>query len=428
MLPSSFYDKLKRRTMETYKTVRGMQDLLPEQLLRWHFFEEKARLLLQEYGYKEIRTPLVEEKTLFERSVGEATDIVEKEMYTFCDRKGRHLALRPEGTASVVRAYVQARYYQMRRITRFWYQGPMFRYDRPQRGRYRQFYQLGVEVFGGKHPLFDVEVISLLILLLQTAGLSQPLLRVNSLGCIPCQQAYSQLLKNFLHPYRESLCPDCVRRLERNTLRVFDCKNISCLKILQRAPSPAKHLCPTCQQHYQLVLSTLSKMNTKLLVDEHLVRGLDYYTGTVFEVTAGNDPSALAAGGRYDTLVASFGGPEVPAVGFAIGLERLMNMISTPVKEQPLLRAFFLGDKARLFGFSFLAELRKKGIPVEVDFEERPLKNHLQAASREKVKWCLFFGENELSEEKILLKNMETREQHTLPLSECFQKIKELIC
>ncbi|HOL67581.1 MAG TPA: histidine--tRNA ligase [bacterium] len=405
-----------------------MRDLLPEELERWQSFEEKARQLLARYGYQEIRTPVVEEKGLFERSVGEQTDIVTKEMYTFLDRKGRKLALRPEGTASVVRAYLEANYFQKRKISRFWYLGPMFRYDRPQKGRYRQFYQLGVEVFGGQDPFFDVEVMALMFYLVNSSGVTDLTIHLNHLGCAQCQHNYLGVLQKFVRPRAGFLCCDCQRRLASNTLRIFDCKNERCAEVLEEAPLPGNYLCQVCQDRYEKVHTGLKALGLSVFEDKRLVRGLDYYTGTVFEAMTGRETNAVAAGGRYDTLTMALGGPAIPAVGFAIGLDRLMALCSETSSKLPVIRAIFLGEEARKRGFLLLEELRREGLRVETDYEERPLKNHLQTASREKVVWCLILGENELNREQFVIKNMETRRQYEISFNGAGQKVKELVC
>ncbi|MCM8769282.1 MAG: histidine--tRNA ligase [Candidatus Omnitrophica bacterium] len=405
-----------------------MRDIFPEELETWQEFEEQARSLLTRYGYQEIRTPLVEEKSLFERSVGQDTDIVMKEMYTFLDRKGRNLALRPEGTASVVRAYIQSQYYQRKKISRFWYEGPMFRYDRPQKGRYRQFYQLGVEILGGKDPYFDVEAISLLRELVVAAEVSDAQIHLNSLGCPACQQNYREILRTFLRSNEVRFCQDCQRRLQSNILRIFDCKNAQCAEVVRVSPPLIDKLCTSCLAHLQAVKEALDNLGVPVKIDQWLVRGLDYYTGPVFEAFVSQETNAIAAGGRYDTLVSSLGGPNLPAVGFAIGLDRLMTLKDSRTHRASVIRAFFLGGRAKSVGISLIDNLRRLGLAVEVDYEDRPLKTHLQIAHREKIQWCLIMGENEIAQQKFLLKNMETRHQYTIALNEAGQKIRELTC
>lgn len=412
--------------MEKYKKVRGMHDILPEDSKKWNFFEKIARETSELFGFDEIKTPVVEERGLFERGLGDTADIVSKEMYVFQDRKGRNLALRPEGTASVVRAYIENQMYLRKKISRVYYYGPMFRYDRPQKGRYRQFYHFGVELFGGKNPYFDGEVINLLSSIFEKGGLKQYIFVINSLGCTDCKIKYSEKLKEYFSKYREQLCDDCKIRLEKNPLRILDCKNNSCKEISKGAPPVSEILCNDCKTHFQKVTDYLESVNIPFRIEETLVRGLDYYTRTVFEVFIEGEENAVAGGGRYDNLVKQLGGPDIPAVGFAIGVERIIPYVKYTTTSDTIY-CVFLGEEAKLWGIKKISPLRQQGIRVIFDYEDRSIKNHLKICDREKIKWCIIIGENELKKEEIILKNMEKGEQFTIKVQNIVNEIKEKI-
>ena len=408
-----------------YQIVRGMHDILPREISKWRRVEKSSEVVLRRFGYEEIRTPVLEESRLFERSVGDTTDIVEKEMYTFPDRKGRKLALRPEGTASVVRAYLEGGFLQKERVSRLFYYGPMFRYDRPQKGRYRQFYQLGVELFGGGHPFFDGEALSLLYELLKPLINKELYFALNGIGCRACRERYAVTLKqHFAHA--EGLCEDCVRRLEKNPLRLLDCKVPSCREAVKTVPAVDDVVCESCRAHFEGVREYCEKTGLPVRVTPTLVRGLDYYTKTVFEAYVAGDDNAIAAGGRYDDLVAQLGGPSVPAVGFAVGIERLVELMEEGGTETRAVRAFFLGDSARKEGVRLVAALRGAGIAVEADYEERGFRSHLKGAGREGVRWCMVLGDDEIAARKVLIKDMHDGSQVEVAFDELVPRLKEM--
>ncbi len=353
------------------RAIRGTKDILPGEAGRWVAVENLARDLFARYGYSEIRTPVIEETALFTRSVGEATDIVQKQMYSFSDRGERSITLRPEGTAPVVRAYIEHSLDRKQQLTKLFYMGPMFRAERPQAGRQRQFHQIGVEAIGSASPYLDAEVISLLANFLKQAGANDFELKINNLGCDKDKGVFVDKLKKGLKPNLERLCEDCQSRFEKNTLRILDCKNPDCKKIVGAIHELPLH-CKDCAEHFEKVRQGLDLLSVKYAIDNNLVRGLDYYTGTVFEVSSSKlgSQDAIAAGGRYDNLIKDLGGPGVPAIGFAIGVERLLMAISpqpTAHSPQPNIYIATLGDAARKKGFELAGELRKSGIAFSLN-------------------------------------------------------------
>jgi len=412
--------------VKTYTTVRGMHDIFPDKLEKWQRIENKIKKTAELFGFEEIRTPIVEKSSLFERSVGSSTDIVEKEMYTFFDKKERKIALRPEATASVVRAYIQSGADNIQKISRYYYYGPMFRYDRPQKGRYRQFYQFGVELFGGNSALFDGEIIKLLyFLLLKEINVTDPYFKINSTGCVECKNKFSLILKNYLENQKTKLCTDCQKRIETGILRVLDCKNKTCKEIIKNGPNISNYLCGNCKNHFDEVKNYLNVFNVPYNVDTHLVRGLDYYTRTVFESFVSQDDNAIAAGGRYDNLVEELGGHSVPAVGFAIGMERVIEKSCITGKKIPFVYGVFLGEKAQISGAKLSDELRENGISVKTDHESRNLKAYLKAADKASTEWCIIIGENELKENQVILKNMKSGIQELLDKKTLIAKLKK---
>ena len=411
--------------MKTYKCVRGMRDIFGQEIEKLQIIEKRAFDVLETFGYEEIRTPIVENSGLFERSVGDMTDIVSKEMYTFLDKKERKLSLRPEGTASVVRAYVQNHIFDIHKITRLYYYGPMFRYDRPQKGRYRQFHQLGVELFGGDHPLFDGEVIELLSVILKKTQVSDFVFHINSIGCGKCKQDFLKALNEYITPYSEKLCCHCQERLKKNPMRILDCKSNECQQLIKEGPAVINYVCNDCRIHLEKVTKRLEDLAIPYKQDSYLVRGLDYYTKTVFEVFLTENGNAIAAGGRYDSLVEQLGGPPTPATGFAIGMERLFESSSISKTSIPRIHAVFLGENARSFGVDFLQPVREKGLKIITDFEERPLKTHLKMANRESADWCIIIGDNEVAGSTAMLKNMHTGLQETVEIDELINKLTE---
>ncbi len=414
--------------MGMYKKVRGMHDILPGETERWQSAEQILTSTAKLYGYGEIRPPAIEERALFERSIGTATDIISKEIYCFKDRKGRDLALRPEGTAPVVRAFIESEMPRQKKVTRLYYYGQMFRYDRPQRGRYRQFYQFGVELLGGDHPFFDGEVIEMLNTMIRNLQISNHLFGINTLGCTECKNRYTEIIRERLSDSRESLCPDCRVRIETAPLRILDCKSGECRAIARTAPGIAEILCDECRAHFRQVQEYLQKAGVPFKVQSNLVRGLDYYTRTVFELYAGNDENAVAAGGRYDNLVKDLGGPDIPSVGFAIGMERMISILPDAAEAPPaLVYCVLMGNEAKLRGIEITNSLRNAGLITVTDYGERGLKGQLKEADRNGASWCIILGELELEKNEIILKNMLTGEQENIPMNNCLEKIKERV-
>jgi histidyl-tRNA synthetase len=381
------------------KAIRGMRDILPPETSRWQWVESVAREVFDLYGYKEIRLPLLERTELFARSIGADTDIVAKEMYTFGDRKGESLTLRPEATASVVRAVLENRLEKGAGVKKFYTLGPMFRYERPQKGRFRQFYQINCEAYGLEAPELDVEVILLLMHILKRLLPGELRLLVNSLGCPGCQKKFKGALGLFLIN-REGLCEDCQRRRSTNALRVLDCKSAHCQSILQNAPVIRDYLCNDCAAHFARVLELLNRFKVAYEVRPKLVRGLDYYTRTAFEVAAVGlgAQDAVAGGGRYNGLAKELGGPDLPAIGFAIGEDRLLEVLPQDFGQDTSHCVFVaaLGELARERAFTVVQELRRKNLAAEMDFDGRSLKAQMTLADRLNAAYVVILGEREL--------------------------------
>lgn len=412
--------------------VRGFKDILPEELSLWQYIEKKAISLFSAFGYKEIRLPLLEKSALFARSIGEGTDIVEKEMYSFIDRNEEWLTLRPEATASVVRAYIQHKMYATEPLRKLFTIGPMFRRERPQKGRYRQFYQIGVEAFGSASPLLDAQMIYMPMLFLSRLGVKDVKVHVNSLGCEECRPIYKEKLLSFINTKEAQLCPDCQRRKEVNPLRVLDCKVLSCKEAIVGVPDVLGSLCGACDTHFKIVLEILSRQKVPFEISPSLVRGLDYYTRTAFEIQTDllGAQSAIAGGGRYDGLVSALGGPSTPAIGFAFGLDRLAEVVSQYQTILPLgLDVFIaaLGEKSQGKAFDWLCELAKQGFTVEMDFDGRSLKSQMKQADRLNARFALIIGEEELSQGAVIFRNMETKEQISISTQEVVQVIADTI-
>ncbi len=411
--------------MKKVESVRGMRDILPEEVSLWQKLEEELRSLFALYGYKEIRPPLVELAELFSRGVGEATDIVHKEMYVFPDKKGQMLALRPEATASVVRAYIEHGLYAKGDVTKLYYIGPMFRYEKPQKGRQRQFHQYGVEALGSLDPALDAEVIDLAWHLMERVGLSREglFLRLNSIGCREDRPAYREALRSYFSPRKGELCPDCQRRLEENPLRILDCKEPQCQGVIVGAPKSLDYLCERCRAHFEELLGILRDLGLAYELDPRLVRGIDYYTRTVFELCSRElgAQDALLGGGRYDDLVELLGGPPTPGVGFAGGMERLILVLSQHQSQDanaPDLDVFVvpIGNEGKRKALGVLAALRRKGLAADLDYMGRSLRKATSVAAR-RARYALFLGPDELAREEITLKDLTTGASQTLPLS-----------
>ncbi len=401
--------------------IKGFKDVLPGEIEVWQTIERAAKETFENFGFQEIRLPIVEKSELFSRSIGDTTDIVEKEMYTFEDGKRGHITLRPEATASVVRSYIQHKMYAADPIRKFYTIGPMFRRERPQKGRYRQFYQIDAEVFGIDSPYLDAQLIFMLTTLLATLKAKDVKAHINSLGCPCCRPKFQKALKELLDAKKEHLCENCLRRSEKNPLRVLDCKVPACREAVVGAPSILDHLCDECSDHFETVKRVLTENGVEYEVDKNLVRGLDYYTRTAFEIltTSLGAQNAVAGGGRYDGLVKALGGPEVPAIGFAIGFDRLAEIVAMQQSIEapgPTLYIAPLGEKATETAAHWVMQLAARGISCETDFSGRSLKSHMKRADKLKAAHVLMVGDDELKTGRVTLRNMTTREQDELPL------------
>jgi histidyl-tRNA synthetase len=405
-----------------YKAPRGTRDILPEESWKWQRVETAFRDTAAKYGYQEIRTPVFEETELFARGIGDSTDIVRKEMYTFEDRKGRSLTLRPEGTAGAVRAFIEHNMGRSARLTKLYYFCPMFRYERPQAGRYRQFWQWGLEAIGSMSPAVDAEIIGLSVRLFDHLGVPDPEAKINSAGCPACTPSYNALLRDTYASRLDEFCPDCQARYERNPRRMFDCKVDSCLAILRDAPSILESLCDECTAHFGTVQRLLESMSVKFSVDTSMARGLDYYTRTVFEVHYGGlgAQSALCGGGRYDGLVEELGGPPTPACGVSGGVERLMSTLDdlgvmAEGEPGPDVYVISLGEGPVEVATRVAAQLRER-VSVEMDYQDRSLKAQMREASRLGAKFVIIAGDDELSRGVMVVKDMATGEQEDAPI------------
>ncbi len=403
--------------------VRGTRDILPGESERWAFVEGTARRLFEQYGYFEIRTPIIEREELFAKGTGETTDIVQKEMYTFVDKGGERITLRPEATPSLVRAFVEHALEQAMAVPKVYTLGPMFRYERPQKGRYRQFHQLDVEVFGVKDPSVDGEVIDLAWTLVRALGIENVELAINSVGCPECRPRFTAALVEALGQDVEQLCGDCRRRAETNPLRIFDCKVPADQAIIDRLPHTVDYLCDACRAHFDAVRADLDVYGIPYRVSHRLVRGLDYYTRTTFEVLAGDigAQNAVLGGGRYDGLVKQLGGPDRVGIGFAAGIERLVLALpATLPVSAPVPDAFVaaLGDAARRSALELVRDLRRAGLNAQLDYEGRTLKSQMKRADRLGAPLVLILGEDELARGQVTVKRMAASTQEPVARGE----------
>lgn len=419
--------------MQPIQSVKGMNDILPEEIALWRFAEEKAREIFQRFGYSEIRTPIVEKTELFTRGIGEATDIVEKEMYTFQDKKGRSLTLRPEATASIIRAYIQHQMHVKSHQKKFYLIGPMFRHERPQKGRYRQFHQINVEVFGIDEPMLDAEVMFLACLFLREIGLKEVSLEINSLGCPNCRISFREILQEYLLQYQESLCPDCNRRVYKNPLRCFDCKAPQCKEILSNAPLILDFICDSCNRHFQEVQNFLRELNVEFIINGRMVRGLDYYVKTAFEIVTEHlgAQNAVGGGGRYDGLMKDLGGPDLPGIGFALGMERIILLLKDSAKLQQdnnqMIYCVLLGDRARAEGFKLAQKLRSEGFIVDLSYEDRSAKSQMRMANKMGARMAIIIGDDELSQGVVQLRDMHRSSQWVVEIEELVPELRSIL-
>jgi histidyl-tRNA synthetase len=408
-----------------------MNDILPGEIAVWQFLEQQAHRIFQTYGFTEIRVPVVEKTELFCRSIGETTDIVEKEMYTFVDKGGTSLTLRPEGTAPVMRSFIEHKLHAQNPVAKLYYLGPMFRYERPQKGRYRQFHQIGVEAVGVDDPKIDAQLLAMLRHYFDAVGIDNVELHINSLGCQDCRPGYRQTLVAFLEARIGALCSDCQRRYQTNPLRVLDCKVPTCKEATADAPSVLGHLCPDCETHFSQVKDYLADLSIPFAVNDRMVRGLDYYTKTTFEMVTDSlgAQNAVAAGGRYDGLISDLGGPPLPGIGFAMGVERLVLMKGQDSLPAPRPQLFLaaMGEEAGRRAFLLMAALQRRGIHAEMDFGAKSLKAQMRRAGKLNSSFVLILGEEELARGMAQLRDMDAGTQQELPLGNLAQRLEETL-
>ena len=413
------------------KAIRGFNDILPDEIGKWQFVEEIAREVFEGFGFSEIRIPILERTELFSRGIGEATDIVEKEMYTFTDRSGNSLTLRPEATASMARAYLEHQLYIFDPVAKLYCIGPMFRYERPQKGRYRQFYQIDAEVFGVENPMVDAEVIVMLVRFLRRVGLEKLELQINTLGDRNCRPRYREELKRFLTNKSFQLCEDCQRRLQTNPLRIFDCKVETCQEAIADAPKVSDFVCSECQKHFDKVKEYLEMAGLEYILNPRMVRGLDYYTRTAFEVVSYQlgSQNAVTGGGRYDNLFQEIGGLEIPGIGFAVGMERLVSLLPKDKGfiSYPHLFIAALGEEPFKEAYRIINQLHLDGIRAELDYEGKSLKSQMRRADKLKARYVLILGEDELKRGKAALRNMETKSQEEISIDKLSEILKSKI-
>jgi len=403
------------------RSIKGIKDILPDQMPKWNVVEQTAHKLAQCYGFSEIRIPTFEQTQLYARSIGESTDVVEKEMYTFQDRDGTSLTLRPEGTAGVVRAYLEHNLSTQFSMRKLYYIGPMFRHERPQAGRFRQFHQFGVEVFGTEDPYMDVEVISLLWQYFTDLELPELTLYVNSIGTPEDRQLYIAQLQAFAKPQLKNFCENCQRRFNTNPLRILDCKVPQCIALTEEAPKLIESLSPASLSHFTHVQNGLSLLTIPYTIHHRLVRGLDYYSQTTFEITSSHlgAQNTIGAGGRYDGLVKTLGGAPTPAVGFAVGLERVNLLVPETVLSQtsPMFVVAGFGDQGRPAGLKLLISLRQAGIIADADFRANSLKAHLRSADKLGALATIIIGDDEAQKDIVIIRNMQEKNQVEVPIS-----------
>lgn len=406
-----------------YKAPRGTVDILPDKTIKWQMLEQLIRTICANYNVKEIRTPIFEHTELFNRAVGDTTDVVSKEMYTFNDKKGRSITLRPEGTAGVARAYVENKMFSSPdKITKLYYIGPMFRYERPQNGRQRQFHQFGVEMIGYESPYLDVECMTMAVTLVEALGLKGVKLHINTLGDEQSREAYRNALKEHFAPYLDELCSDCKNRFETNPLRILDCKVDRDHPSMKNAPKTIDYLSETAKEHFNKVCELLDDLEIEYELDTNLVRGLDYYCHTVFEVIS-DDPrlgagSTVGGGGRYNGLISELNGPEAPGVGFAFGMERLLIAMDEELSEDEGLDVYVmpLGNKAKDLAMQITTMLRANGFSVDMDYQDRSLKAQFKTVDRMHSHFALIIGDQEVEDEVVNIKCTHSKTQDVVPI------------
>lgn len=409
---------------------KGTKDLLPAKAYKWHYVERKFAEICKNYGFKEIRTPMFEHTEVFARGIGDTTDVVQKEMYTFNDHGNRSITLKPEGTSGAVRAFIEHKQYAEVQPTKYYYDTDCFRYEKPQSGRLRHFHQFGIEVFGTPNMLADSEVICLANDFLNELGITEIELRINSVGCPECRKNHREALKSFLKPRYDELCNTCKDRYDRNPMRILDCKSEICQEIVKDAPRMLDYLCDDCKNAFEELKSNLTAMGIEYKVDPNIVRGLDYYTKTAFEfvTTSIGAQGTVCGGGRYDHLIEELGGPPIPGVGFGMGVERLLMLMDAcdayfPPDDSADVFIAVMGDRAKAFGLKLCRELRQKGVAAEMDTLARNIKGQFKYADRLNAKYTLVIGENELDKGVVSLKDMSRSEQREIKIEDIFEEI-----
>ena len=414
------------------KAPRGTRDILPKEVYKWHYVEKKFREICALYGYDEMRTPIFEHTEVFTRSVGDTTDIVQKEMYTFTDKGDRQISLKPEGTAGTIRSFIENKLYADTQPTKLFYITPCFRYERPQAGRQRQFHQFGIEALGSDEPSIDAEVISLAVQFFNELGLKDLSVNINSVGCPHCREEYNKTLKSYLDAKSDVLCETCLERKDKNPMRVIDCKNPTCKENIKDIPFMIDHLCDDCKNHFDKLQEYLREMDIKFVVDKTIVRGLDYYKKTAFEIISNDigSQSTVCGGGRYDGLVEQLGGPKgISGIGFGLGAERLLltlenNNIEIKNPKATDIYIATIGDVAKTKSFSLIKSLRDNHISADIDHLGKSLKAQFKYSDKINAKYTIVIGDDELANDAATLKNMQTSEQTTVKLSELVNELK----
>ena len=411
---------------------KGTKDILPDQIHKWHYVEEQWKDICRRYGFKEVRTPVFEHTELFTRGIGDTTDVVQKEMYTFEDHGGRSITLKPEGTSPAVRAFIEHKQYAEVQPTKYHYITPCYRYEKPQSGRLREFHQFGIEVFGTPNMMADAEVISLGYDFLTSLGITEIELRINSVGCPECRKKHRAALHEFLTPKYDTLCDTCKTRFDKNPMRILDCKSPHCQELVQGAPMMIDYLCDDCKASFEELKTNLTSMEIPFTVDPGIVRGLDYYTKTAFEfvTTKIGAQGTVCGGGRYDHLIEEVGGPPIPGVGFGLGIERLLLLMEAneaAFPEEDKLDVFIavMGDAAKAYGLKLCRELRAKGMSAEMDTLARNIKGQFKYANRLNAKYTVVIGENELAEGVAAVKDMEKQEQTNVKFEDLYEVLSK---
>lgn len=415
-----------RQREKRISAIKGTKDILPYEARKWQKVEDLVKKVFELYGYREIRTPVFEATELFKKGTGETSDIVIKEMYTFTDRGGRSLTLRPEYTPSVVRAIIDNRLYLQPQTMRYYFIGPMFRYDKPQKGRYRQFHQVDIEVFGEDDPAIDAEIVEMADFLLNKLRIKKIETLVNSVGCRKCRPFYHKELKLKSEEAREQLCSDCQRKIHTNPLRIFDCKVEACREVSHSFPEITDYLCSECREHFDKFCAYLDLFGIKYRIEPRLVRGIDYYTKTTFEIISSKlgAQDAILGGGRYDDMMKDFGGPDICGIGFAMGLERLLSVVPFKPEEKYFLYIAYLGEEAKKAAMGLARDLRTEGVECLVEYKEKSLRNLMARANKLEAAWVLIVGADEIRKGKYQLKDMRTGIQKERDLQEILKIVR----